>query len=103
MEAIELFLTKQVPIEQTIRNCTDITKFLAVKNVKGGAHKDREYLGKVVRWYHSNEVVGTINYILSGNKVPDTENCRPIMDLPDSFPIDINYRYYIEKSMRNAL
>ena len=99
VEAIELLLTLRVPIEQTIRGCTDITKFLAVKNVKGGAHKDRSYLGKVVRWYHSTEIVGTINYITSGNKVPDTDNCRPCMDLPDSFPIDVNYMYYVDKAI----
>ena len=99
VEAVELYITNGVPIEKTIRDCKDFTKFVVVKNVKGGAHKDREYLGKVVRWYYATNVIGTINYILSGNKVPDTDNAKPAMDLPDAFPSDINYQVYIDKAI----
>lgn len=39
VEAVEAFLTKGVPIDHTIRNETDVRKFVAVRSVKGGAVK----------------------------------------------------------------
>lgn len=99
VEAVEQLITKDIPIEKTIRDCKDITRFIAVRNVKGGAHKDREYLGNVIRWYHSTNSVGTINYITNNNKVPDTEGAKPVMDLPDKFPNDINFDYYIDRTI----
>ncbi len=98
VEAIEKLITENIEIQKTIKKCKDITKFLCVKNVTGGAHKDRNYLGKVIRWYYANNIVGTINYINNDNKVPDTEFAKPCMDLPESFPIDINYQIYIDKA-----
>ncbi len=98
VEAIENLLIENEPIENTITLCKDITRFLIVKNVTGGAHKDGEYLGKVCRWYHAKNVIGTINYIQSGNKVPDSEGGRPCMDLPEQFPSDVNHQWYIEKA-----
>lgn len=98
VEAIEKLICNNIAIEQTIKECTDITKFVSIKNVTGGAHKNREYLGKVVRWYYSTDIVGTINYISSNNKVPDTEGARPCMDLPNEFPSDLNYDWYIAKA-----
>lgn len=94
-DAIKKLLIDNIPIEKTIYECKDITRFLTVRNVKGGAHKDREYLGKVVRWYYAKGEYGTINYISSGNKVANTEGAKPIMDLPESFPNDIDYQKYI--------
>ena len=97
VEAVERFIIDQIPLEQTIKECKDITKFVAVKNVTGGAHKDGEYLGRVIRWYYATNITGTINYISSGNKVPDTESAKPCMDLPRQFPEDINYEWYCLK------
>ncbi len=99
IRAIERFIVDQIPLEKTIKESKDITEFVAVKNVTGGAHKDREYLGKVVRWYMAKNIIGTIDYISSGNKVPDTDGAKPLMDLPEQFPDDINYDWYIEKSI----
>lgn len=97
-DAIKAFLSKQTPIEQTIRECRDITRFVVVRNVKGGAHKDGNYLGKVVRWAYYKKIYGTINYVLSGNKVADTEGAYPLQDLPEIFPEDkLDYQYYIDK------
>ncbi len=99
IEAIERLISDNVPIQDTIRNCQDITKFVCIKNVKGGAHKNGEYLGKVIRWYYAMDCVGTCNYITSNNKVPETDGAKPCMDLPDIFPNDINYSWYIEKTV----
>lgn len=40
---------------------------------------------------------GTINYIMSGNKVPDSEGVKPLMDI-SGLPEDINYEWYIAKA-----
>lgn len=37
VEAFQMLLTKGVPIAETVRRCTDVTKFLSVRTVKGGA------------------------------------------------------------------
>lgn len=98
VEAVENLIVKNIPIETTIKECTDITKFVSVRNVKGGAHKNREYLGKVIRYYYKKGELGTINYITNGNKVPDTEGAFPAMDLPEQFPNDIDYSWYERKT-----
>ena len=60
-----------------------------------------EYLGKVIRWYYSSEQRGRseIVYANNGNKVPRSEGAKPIMDLPDSFPTDIDYQWYIDETL----
>ncbi len=98
IEAIEYLLTKGIQIEDTIKNSKDITKFVAVRNVKGGAHKNAEYLGKVIRYYWAKGEYGIIQYIESNNKVPDTEGAKPCMDLPYTFPDDIDYQWYINRT-----
>lgn len=98
-DAIKKFLSNGIPIEQTIFDCKDITRFVVVRNVKGGAHKDGNYLGKVVRWAYYKKCYGTINYILTGNKVPDTDGAMPLQDLPEEFPSEqLDYAYYIKKA-----
>ncbi len=96
VDAIEQLLINSIPIEKTITECKNITRFVTVRNVKGGAHFQNEYLGKVVRYYYAKNQHGTINYILSGNRVPVTEGAKPCMDLPKNFPDDIDYSKYIE-------
>lgn len=98
IEAIENLILNGTAIEETIEKSSDITRFVIVKNVTGGAHKDGEYLGKVCRWYHAKNVMGTINYIQSGNKVPDSEGGKPCQDLPLEFPTDINYDWYVKRT-----
>ena len=98
-DAIKVLLSKDIPIEETILNCKDITRFICVRNVQGGAHKDGYYLGKVVRWYYSNNVVGTINYINNKIKYLILIMLRPCMELPNEFPTDIAYDYYLKKTI----
>jgi hypothetical protein len=105
IDAVSDYLTKNKPIEETIRSCRDITKFITVRDVKGGGalvqnDKLPEYLGKAVRFYRSTEIEGEIVYVKSGNKVPLTNSCRPCMELPNSFPNDINFEWYIGESFR---
>lgn len=153
VEAVEALLTKNIPIMTTVRRCKDITKFVSVRSVKGGAVKvwDRipppahssqeellklagfvpfskdswvregdtigraamnteraykaawdelskpgltEYLGKSIRWYYAVGVQGEIVYATNGNKVPRSEGAKPMMDLPDEFPADVDFEWY---------
>jgi len=98
IEAVKDFLISKKPIEESIRSCTNINRFVAVKSVAGGGHKDGVYLGKEVRWYYALDTCGQINYVSNGNKVGDSDGAKPIMDMPDTFPDDINYSYYVEKA-----
>ena len=93
-DALIAFLTTGKPISQTVRECRDIRRFLSVRSVKGGAVKDGAYLGKAIRWYASNVVTGDIIYAINGNKVPSSENCRPLMELPATFPEDVDFVRY---------
>jgi hypothetical protein len=99
-EAICAYLMDGTPIAHTIRSCPDITKFISVRAVKGGAHKDRVFVGKFIRWYASTDTVGCIHSVLTGNKVADTIGGKPLMDLPDDLPADIDYNFYEDRARK---
>lgn len=97
-DAVQSLLCANIPIADTIRNCADIRRFVAVRTVKGGAEKDGQYLGKAIRWYYAKAQTGEINYCDSGNKVPKTGGAKPLMVLPESLPSDIDFDYYIREA-----
>jgi hypothetical protein len=99
-DALISYLKNKTPVEKTIRECKDIRRFVTVRNVTGGGEKDGVYLGKVVRFYYPVGEKGAITYVKSGNKVSMTEGARPLMDLPDKLPSDINYQWYIDKAVK---
>lgn len=157
IEAVEKYLVDKTPIARTIMECTDITKFVSVRAVKGGAvqvlekaeppkHGTREelivlagftqyfgglwvhpdagenlaafttdqaydralqammtpercdYLGKTVRWYYATGDNGEMVYALSGNKVPKSDGAKPMMDMVQGMPHDVDYEWYINES-----
>lgn len=55
-----------------------------------------EYLGKVVRWYYGTNSPGSIVYNSNGNTVGLSYGAQPCMTLPDEFPSDIDYFWYLE-------
>lgn len=61
---------------------------------------ETEYVGKTVRWYYSTEVQGELVYAKSGNKVPRSDGAKPCMVLPDEFPDDLDYDWYIQESVK---
>lgn len=99
VDAVLEFIVNGKSVEQTVKECNDIRRFVTVKNVKGGGQKDGFYLGKVVRWYYAKDEVGCISYILSGNKVPNSDGAKPLMDLPADIPADLDHSWYIEKAI----
>lgn len=53
----------------------------------------REYLGKTVRWYYARGSEACI-VTPKGGLVSRTEGCRPVMELDDAFPDDVDYEWY---------
>jgi hypothetical protein len=98
-DAVISFLKNGTPVEKTIKECKDVRRFVSVKNVKGGGEKNGQYLGKVVRWYYPKGEAGYIAYLGSGNKVGKTDGARPLMDLPETLPDDVNYEWYINEAV----
>lgn len=96
-EAVMAYLAAGVQLEDTIRGCYDIQKFVTVRKVAGGATWRGQKLGRAVRFYPSTAVPGdeAIVYEKNGNMVPNSSGCRPLMDLPDDIPDDIDYAVYI--------
>lgn len=156
VQAVVNLLTKRKPIYETIKECTDITKFVSVRTVSGGAVKVYEYeappvhntkeelirlagwhevvegfwatrfsanmgevttdqayeyakvalskpkriefLGKSIRWYYAKGAGGELVYAKNGNKVPKSDGAKPLMQLPEQFPEDIDYDWYIKET-----
>ena len=99
-DAVLATITTGVAIENTIRNCRDIRRFVSVRTVRGGAVKDGVFLGKAIRWYYAIGVEGVIVYAKSGNKVPRSDGAKPLMQLPEFFPNDINYEWYEKETTK---
>lgn len=92
--AVSELLIHRTSIEKTIRECKDMTLFLRVRSVTGGAVYRNDFLGRVVRWvYTTNGDV--ITYKKNGNKVPLSDGSTPVMVL-DNMPDNIDYARYIE-------
>lgn len=100
VDAVLALLTKGTPIMTTVRSCTDIRKFVSVRTVSGGAVKDGVFLGKSIRWYYAAGEEGEIVYAKNGNKVPRSEGARPLMDIPATFPQDVDYERYEQEAER---
>lgn len=61
------------------------------------AQQTPEYLGKVVRWYYSTRAPGPIVYAKRNAVVSLSYGAKPCMTLPDEFPDDIDYAWYLRK------
>lgn len=96
-EAVAKEVALGVDVKETITACKDITKFVSVRRVQGGAVWRGQELGRAVRFYYSTEVSGDeyIQYKTNSNRVPKSMGAKPLMNLPDTFPSDINYHTYI--------
>jgi len=58
-----------------------------------------EYLGKVVRWYYAINSPGPIVYANADKVVSLSYGAKPCMTLPDDFPTDIDYDWYLKKCL----
>jgi len=96
-KAVVALLTEGTPIIQTVRQCQDVTDFLTVRSVAGGAVQADKYLGKVVRWYYSTQSPGIISYKTNGNKVARSDGSVAMMTL-GPVPKDLDYDWYIREA-----
>lgn len=80
----------------------DLAHRIAVDELREAYPIVKEFLGKAIRWYYAHGETGTINYATNGNLVPKTEGARPLMELPDTLPDDIDYAWY-EREARDIL
>lgn len=98
-DAVVAYLRHGKPIEETIRECRDVRQFVSIRTVKGGAiDQSGAYLGKAVRWYYACGVTGPLRYKLNGYTVAKTEGARPLMQLPDTLPDDLDLDWYIREA-----
>lgn len=97
-EAVIVYLATGKSVEETIRECTDVRKFIEVRRVAGGGYKDGEYLGKAVRWYYSTADNEPIINAANGNTVNRSAGGRPCMILPEAIPEDLNYQEYFDRA-----
>lgn len=97
VEAVIALLRDGTPIRETIHECKDVTKFVTVRTVSGGAKQDDEYLGKAIRWYYGTGG-SQINYSKRKAKVAKSDGSKPLMELPDELPADINYAWYVAEA-----
>ena len=97
-EAVIAYLAEGVAIDHTIRKCSDVRKFIEVRRVNGGAAKDGEYLGKIIRWYYAKDEKGEILNAKNGYVVPRSAGGKPCMILPTSIPEDLDHDYYIQRA-----
>jgi hypothetical protein len=98
--AVAQCIANDTPVEQTITECQDLTQFVTIRRVQGGAIWRGQKLGKAVRFYWSNEVhpCECIHYATNSNRVPKSAGARPAMDLPEQFPSDVNHEVYIAEA-----
>lgn len=98
-DAVCEYLANGIPLFATIIGCKDPSRFVTVRRVTGGAMWEGEEVGKAVRFYHSSEIPDDVSltYKKNGNKVPNSNGCRPLMVM-DGLPSDINYAYYVTEA-----
>ena len=97
--AVVKMLTDFTAVEDTIRSCVDIRRFVTIRQVKGGAvDQSGDYLGKAVRWYYATGVEGPLTYKSNGYTVARSDGAKALMDLPDEFPSDVDYDWYIREA-----
>ena len=97
-QAVIDYLVDGCDIEATIYACDDVTKFTSIRTVNGGAVFENEVIGKSIRWYYAKNQTGCISYAKNNNKVPKTDGARPMMELTDTIPVDLDYDYYIAEA-----
>ena len=98
-DAVVAFLKDGTAIEDTLHACWDISRFVTIRSVKGGAiDQQGHYLGKAVRWYYSTTAQGPIRYRLNHYTVARSDGAQALMELPDKFPSDVDFDWYIAEA-----
>ena len=96
-DAVADHLSGKADYRETIRKCRDLNKLVMLRKVTGGAVWRGEHLGKAVRFYYSTGVGidETISYAKNSNKVPQSDGAKPCLNMPDTFPADVDFERYV--------
>jgi len=108
--AIQALIVHGTPIEETIYECRDINRFILTQSVSSGWATEwhGKPLGKMLRFYKSNRADAApitrspMEESIKGHagNVPQSECCVPLEDLPDAFPEDMSYVWYVAEAQK---
>ena len=59
-----------------------------------------EFYGATIRWYYAKDVNGYLVYAESGKKVPKSDGAKVLMLLPDDFPEDVDFEWYVKETKK---
>lgn len=65
---------------------------------RGAIDQEGNYLGKAIRWYHATGIAGPITYKVNGYTVPRSDGARALMQLPEAFPDDVDFKWYVDEA-----
>jgi hypothetical protein len=96
-DAIANYLSAGTSLSNTILTSSDVTRFVHIRTVTGGAVWRGQFLGKAVRFYYSSTLMQgeAIHYARNSNRVPRSEGAKPMMELPEKMPCDMDYGRYL--------
>ena len=92
------YLLLGIPIRTTVELADDIRKFVSIRKVTGGAIWRGQEIGRVIRWYYSNEELESIHCKVNGHLVPKTDGAVPCIMLPDRLPDDLDREWYVREA-----
>ena len=104
-DAVGQWLARGYPLLETIY-AAPFRDFISARNVTGGGAQAGAYLGRVVRWYQSNDpALEPIRYVKNNNKVPKTDGARACMTVEDfeTHPTDLDYAWYRREAIKIAV
>jgi hypothetical protein len=110
-QAVVAYLIHGTPIEDTVRNCTDLSRFLnsfKAEHAYKLEDKDGNELPRILRWYETTAATGTsITKVKRADltkrtKVSGVNNAAICLDLPAGLPGDIDFDYYIAEAKELA-
>jgi hypothetical protein len=104
-DAVGKWLAEGTPFIDTIKTAPFVN-FISARNVTGGGQQNGNYLGRVVRWYQSNDIgLEPIRYATNGNKVPKTDGAKACMTLLDktTHPEDLDLIWYEKEAIKIAV
>lgn len=103
--AVSEWLSHGTPLETTIRS-GKLLEYLSARNVNlGGALQGDKFIGKVVRWYKSNDPnCLPFTSVAKGARIPKTDGCKAMMELPPdlALPADLDYSAYLREAIMIA-
>ena len=96
--AVVAYLKDGIPLQDTIHNSDDPKRFLTLIRANNGGYWRGNYLGKSIRYYWSLSGSPIVNK--TGGRIPKTEGARPLIELPDKLPRDLDYLRYCDEAYK---